>query len=139
MAPAVIPRASLLHCCSCCIKVKLALDLYREGRSSCGAAARGTPAPTPSIDTAKVALIAGPPGETNGAVYKITVGRDDLKLPEMGHPSTPDWGRPGQSSDERSSRSSMFLRRSECAVRPLPDRNQEDGLLFPRKFDSHDG
>jgi hypothetical protein len=38
------------------------------------------------IDTAKVAKIAGHEGEQNGAVYKITVGRDDLKLKEMGAP-----------------------------------------------------
>jgi len=36
------------------------------------------------IDTAKIARIAGHQGEQNGAVYKITVGRDDLKLKEMG-------------------------------------------------------
>ena len=36
------------------------------------------------IDTAKLGRIAGHEGEQNGAVYKITVGRDDLKLREMG-------------------------------------------------------
>jgi hypothetical protein len=36
------------------------------------------------IDTAKIARIVGHEGEQNGAVYKITVGRDDLKLKEMG-------------------------------------------------------
>jgi len=36
------------------------------------------------IDTAKIAKIAGHDGEQNGAVYKVTVGRDDLKLKEMG-------------------------------------------------------
>src|SRR5258708_3362820 len=36
------------------------------------------------IDTANIAKIAGHAGEQNGAVYKITVGRDDLKLKEMG-------------------------------------------------------
>jgi hypothetical protein len=36
------------------------------------------------IDTAKIAQIAGHEGEQNGAVYKITVGRDDLALKEMG-------------------------------------------------------
>lgn len=36
------------------------------------------------IDTAKIAKIVGHEGEQNGAVYKITVGRDDLKLKEMG-------------------------------------------------------
>jgi hypothetical protein len=36
------------------------------------------------IDTAKIAKIVGHEGEENGAVYKITIGRDDLKLKEMG-------------------------------------------------------
>src|SRR6266853_2162037 len=36
------------------------------------------------IDTAKIAMIAGHDGEQTGAVYKITVGRDDLKMKEMG-------------------------------------------------------
>jgi hypothetical protein len=36
------------------------------------------------IDTAKIAQIVGHEGEQTGAVYKITVGRDDLKLREMG-------------------------------------------------------
>jgi Domain of Unknown Function (DUF1259) len=39
-----------------------------------------------TIDTAKIAKIAGHQGEQNGMVYKITVGRDDLKLKEMGAP-----------------------------------------------------
>jgi hypothetical protein len=36
------------------------------------------------IDAARIAQIVGHQGEQNGAVYKITVGRDDLKLKEMG-------------------------------------------------------
>ena len=36
------------------------------------------------LDTAKLASIIGHPGEQNGQVYKITVGRDDLHLKEMG-------------------------------------------------------
>jgi hypothetical protein len=36
------------------------------------------------IDTAKIARIAGHEGEQNGTVYKITDGRDDPKLKEMG-------------------------------------------------------
>src|SRR6266446_6777112 len=36
------------------------------------------------IDTAKIAKLVGHEGEQNGAVYKITIGRDDLKLREMG-------------------------------------------------------
>jgi len=36
------------------------------------------------IDTAKIAKIVGHEGELNGMVYKITIGRDDLKLKDMG-------------------------------------------------------
>ena len=38
------------------------------------------------IDTAKIVKIVGHDGEQNGMVFKITVGRDDLKLKEMGAP-----------------------------------------------------
>ena len=66
-------------------KLKPALDLIGKGsRPAAPAAMPGAPAQTPSIDTAKMAQIVGHQGETNGAVYKITVGRDDLKLTEMG-------------------------------------------------------
>jgi len=37
-----------------------------------------------AMDTAKLAQIVGHPGDLNGQVFKITVGRDDLKLHEMG-------------------------------------------------------
>ena len=68
-------------------KLKPALDLIGKGsRPAAPAATPGAPAQTPSIDTAKMAQIVGHQGETNGAVYKITVGRDDLKLTEMGAP-----------------------------------------------------
>jgi hypothetical protein len=46
-----------------------------------GAAA---PAAAPQIDTAKLARIVGHQGEQTGPVYKITIGRDDLKVTEMG-------------------------------------------------------
>src|SRR5947208_9424940 len=45
------------------------------------AAARVQPG---KIDTAKIPKIVGHEGEQNGSVYKITVGRDDLNLKEMG-------------------------------------------------------
>ena len=68
-------------------KLKPALDLIgKGGRGAAPAATPGAPPPAPAIDTAKMAQIAGHQGETNGAVYKITVGRDDLKLTEMGAP-----------------------------------------------------
>jgi uncharacterized protein DUF1259 len=37
-----------------------------------------------AIDTAKIAKIVGHDGEQTGQVYKITIGRDDLNLMEMG-------------------------------------------------------
>jgi len=43
------------------------------------ASGSGTP-----LDTAKLAKIAGHEGEQTGAVYKITVGRDDLGMKEHG-------------------------------------------------------
>jgi hypothetical protein len=69
-------------------KVKPALDLIGKGTRRPAAPPASTPAaaPAPTIDIAKIAQIAGHQGEQNGAVYKITVGRDDLKLTEMGAP-----------------------------------------------------
>src|SRR5439155_19289120 len=54
-------------------KVKPALDLIGKGAS------RPAAAPATTIDTAKLAQIVGTAGEQSGAVYKITIGRDDLK------------------------------------------------------------
>src|SRR5207237_2595399 len=56
-------------------KVKPALDLIGQGSKPASSA----PAAKPSIDTARLAQITGHDGEQNGAVYKITVGRDDLQ------------------------------------------------------------
>src|SRR5437773_1602306 len=68
-------------------KVKPALDLIGKGTSR-PATAPAAPATSSSttIDTAKIAQIVGQQGEQNGAVYKITIGRDDLKVMEMGAP-----------------------------------------------------
>src|SRR5713226_5538266 len=68
-------------------KVKPALDLIGQGTGRPSAApAAPAAAAQPAMDTAKLAQIVGTPGEQSGAVYKITVGRDDLKLTEMGAP-----------------------------------------------------
>ena len=66
-------------------QVKPALDLIGKStaRPTIAPAAPAAPATT-TIDTAKLAQIVGTPGEQSGAVYKITIGRDDLKLTEMG-------------------------------------------------------
>src|SRR5256886_15294724 len=53
------------------------------GRPAAAPAAAAA-APGTTIDTAKLAQIVGTQGEQTGAVYKITIGRDDLKLTEMG-------------------------------------------------------
>ena len=47
------------------------------------ASAPATP-PVAPLDTAAIAKIVGHAGDTTGAVYKITVGRDDIVLKEMG-------------------------------------------------------
>ena len=64
-------------------QIKPALDLI--GRATTATAA-GNPAPPgkPTLDTARIARIVGHEGEENGAVYKITVGRTDLDVKEMG-------------------------------------------------------
>jgi len=68
-------------------QVKPALDLISKNTARTAAApATAAAAPGTTLDTAKLAQIVGTPGEQSGAVYKITIGRDDLKLTEMGAP-----------------------------------------------------
>src|SRR5207244_3377443 len=64
------------------LRVKPAIDSI--GKHSARFAASPSAASPSTLDTAKLAQIVGTQGEQNGAVYKITVGRDDLKLTEMG-------------------------------------------------------
>jgi hypothetical protein len=66
-------------------KLKPAIDLIGKP-SSQPASSSAPPAPSAGFDTAKIAQIVGQPGEQTGAVYKITVGRDDLTITEMGAP-----------------------------------------------------
>src|ERR1700730_16498889 len=68
-------------------KVKPALDLIGTSvPRPTGASAAPGAAPEQTMDTAKIAQIVGTPGEQTGAVYKITIGRDDLKVTGMGAP-----------------------------------------------------
>jgi len=62
-------------------RVKPALDMIGHVKAAVIAPVRsgGTP-----LDTAKLAKIVGHDGEQSGAVYKITVGRDDLGMKEHG-------------------------------------------------------
>jgi hypothetical protein len=62
--------------------IKPALALIGKSTQSAASPAGATPKTT--LDTAQIAKIVGHEGEQNGAVYKITVGRDDIKLTEMG-------------------------------------------------------
>jgi hypothetical protein len=64
-------------------RLKPAIDLI--GKNASRPAAAPPPAAT-TMDTAKIAQVVGTPGEQTGAVYKITIGRDDLKMTEMGAP-----------------------------------------------------
>ena len=67
-------------------KVKPALDLIgKQAKPSSTAAAPSSKAGA-QLNTTRIAQIAGHQGDQSGAVYKITVGRDDLKLTEMGAP-----------------------------------------------------
>jgi uncharacterized protein DUF1259 len=66
-------------------KVKPAVDLIGKNTPRPGAPSAPSQAGT-TLDTAKLAQIVGAQGEQTGAVYKITIGRDDLKLTEMGAP-----------------------------------------------------
>ncbi len=63
-------------------KLEPALALIGKSPQSAGAATGR--AITGNLDTAQLAKIVGHPGEQNGQVYKITVGRDDLGIKEMG-------------------------------------------------------
>lgn len=63
--------------------IKPALDLIGKGQAKSGSAPSGTNAKT-ELDTTRIAKIVGHEGEQAGPVYKITVGRDDLKLKDMG-------------------------------------------------------
>jgi hypothetical protein len=62
-------------------RVKPGLDFI--GHVKPEAVSQASTAGTP-LDTAKLAKIAGREGEQTGAVYKITVGRDDLGMKEHG-------------------------------------------------------
>ncbi|HKB92361.1 MAG TPA: DUF1259 domain-containing protein [Opitutaceae bacterium] len=63
-------------------RIKPGLDLI--GHTQAAAAAPGGGGSTAPLDTAKIAKFVGHEGEQTGAVYKITVGRDDLNMKEHG-------------------------------------------------------
>ena len=64
-------------------EIKPALDLIGHGAPAPTASASSA-APKSTFDSAKIAKIVGHEGEQTGSVYKITIGRDDLSVKEMG-------------------------------------------------------
>ena len=67
-------------------KLKPAIDLIGKGRSSPPPAAPSPGTAPNALNTARLVEIVGAQGEQNGAVYKFTLGRTDLKVVEMGAP-----------------------------------------------------
>jgi hypothetical protein len=65
------------------MKVKPALALIGAHPPAASSASNGR-AITGTLDSAALAKIVGYDGEQNGAVYKITIGRPDIPLKEMG-------------------------------------------------------
>jgi hypothetical protein len=66
-------------------KLKPALALIGKGGAAAASAPAAPAAPAaPQINTQQIAKIVGHDGEQTGPVYKITVGRDDLSIKEMG-------------------------------------------------------
>jgi Domain of Unknown Function (DUF1259) len=67
-------------------KLKPAIDLIGKSSAASTPPAPVAAGPSSTLDTAKLVGIVGAQGEQTGAVYKFTLGRDDLKVVEMGAP-----------------------------------------------------
>src|SRR5438067_359332 len=67
-------------------QAKPALDLIGHGQPAHQSSVTGGSGTVTAgqMDTAKIAALAGHEGEQTGPVYKITVGREDLTVKEMG-------------------------------------------------------
>jgi hypothetical protein len=65
-------------------KIQPALALIGKAPQTAGAAGAQGRAIEGKLDTEALARIIGTPGEQNGAVYKITIGRSDFTMKEMG-------------------------------------------------------
>jgi Domain of Unknown Function (DUF1259) len=83
------PRMFFMHVhgmgtpASLATKLKPALAMIGKPAAAPAPAAASA---SPGFDSAAIAKIVGHTGDTTGAVYKITVGRDDLGLKDMGAP-----------------------------------------------------
>jgi hypothetical protein len=65
-------------------QLKPAIDLIGQSQSAGAGQTASASAKQSALDTDKIAKIVGHAGEQNGPVYKITIGRDDLDVKEMG-------------------------------------------------------
>ena len=64
--------------------LKPGIDLIGQSKPVGGSQASISAQKQSSLDTEKIAKIVGHAGEQNGQVYKVTIGRDDLDVKEMG-------------------------------------------------------
>jgi hypothetical protein len=64
--------------------LKPAIGLIGQSNPAGAGQTSGAPPKQSTLDTEKIAKIVGHAGEQNGPVYKITLGRDDLDVKEMG-------------------------------------------------------
>ena len=65
-------------------QIKPAIDLIGPTKAGESGGGQKPAAEKPTLDTDRIAKIVGHAGEQTGPVYKITVGRDDLDVKEMG-------------------------------------------------------
>ena len=65
-------------------KLKPAIDLIGKPSTGSSAAPPASGPPPATLNTARLTEIVGAPGEQTGAVYKFTLGRNDLQVKEMG-------------------------------------------------------
>lgn len=65
-------------------RIKPAIDLMMKGVAASSPSGLPSSPPQLGFDSAALAKIIGTAGEQNGAVYKITMGRADLSVKEMG-------------------------------------------------------
>jgi hypothetical protein len=65
-------------------QLKPAIDLIGQSKPPSGGQTPSAASKESTLDTEKIAKIVGHSGDKNGPVYKITVGRDDLDVKEMG-------------------------------------------------------
>ena len=64
--------------------LKPAIDLIGQSKPAGGGQTPRAAPKQSTLDTDKIGKIVGHPGEQSGPVYKITIGRDDLDVKEMG-------------------------------------------------------